>query len=131
MTKLFAALMGLALAIGFASPALAANMEVRFDNTVKGTRPDGTVINMFFEADNTFTGKASPGSMPFSFKFSGTWRMDGDKLCILQTEGRGKNKGIEKCETLEGDKVGDTWTVDTTDQDDKPVVQTMTIVEGR
>lgn len=120
-----------ALAMGLALPAYAASMEARFGNTVLATRPDGTKIKLFFEPGMTFTGKASPAGMPFSFSIAGTWRLDGNKLCILQTEGRGRNKGIEKCEPLEGDKIGDTWTVEVTDKDDKPVVQTMEITEGR
>ncbi len=120
-----------ALTMSVALPALAASMDARYGNTVHATRPDGTEINLFFNADQTFTGKASPASVPFSFSIAGTWRIDGDKLCILQTEGRGPNKGIEKCEPLEGDKIGDNWTVNVTDKDDKPVVQTMTITEGR
>lgn len=120
-----------ALAMGLALPAFAANMNARYGNTVLATRADGTKIKLYFEPDMTFTGKASPASMPFSFSIAGTWRVDGDKLCILQTEGRGPNKGVEKCEPLEGDKIGDTWTVNVTDKDDKPVVQTMTITQGR
>lgn len=113
------------------APALAANMDVRFANTVEGMRPDDTKIKLLFNADKTFTGTAKPHGGFLSFDFSGTWRMDGDKLCVLQTEGRGKNLNIEKCDTLQGDKIGDTWKVMVSDQDDKQVEQTMTIVEGR
>jgi hypothetical protein len=120
-----------ALGAIIALPALAATMDARYGNTVVGTRDDGTKIKLYFNADKTFTGEASPGSMPFSFDIAGTWRMDGQKLCVLQTEGRGPNKGIEKCEALEGDKVGDAWQVEVTDKDNKPVAQSMTIVEGR
>lgn len=120
-----------ALTMGLALPAFAASMDARYGNTVHATRPDGTEINLFFNADKSFTGKASPAGIPFSFSIAGTWRLDGDNVCVLQTEGRGPNKGVEKCEPLEGDKIGDTWTVDVTDKDGKPVVQTMTITEGR
>lgn len=129
-TRLIPALAGLAFAAALASPALAASMDIRFANTVHGTRPDGTELDLFFNKDNTFKGKVSPAGMPFSFKIAGSWKLDGDKLCILQTEGKGPNKGIEKCEPLKGDKVGDTWTVDAMSKDG-PVVQTMTIVAGR
>jgi hypothetical protein len=112
-------------------PAVAATMEARYGNTVLATRPDGTKIKLYFNADKTFTGEASPGSMPFSFDIAGTWRLDGDKLCVLQTEGRGRNKGIEKCEPLAGDKIGDSWTVDVTDRDGKTIVQSMSITQGR
>lgn len=113
------------------APALAANMDVRFANTVQGTRPDDTKITFLFNADKTFSGTANPHGGFLSFDFSGTWRIDGDKLCVLQTEGRGKNLNVEKCDTLQGDKIGDTWKVTVTDQDDKEVEQTMTIVAGR
>ena len=114
-----------------AAPALAASMDVRFANTVEGKRPDDTTIKLMFNADKTFTGTANPRGGFLSFDISGTWRMDGDKLCVLQTEGRGKNLNIEQCDPLQGDKVGDTWTVKVSDQDDKEVDQVMTIVEGR
>ncbi|MES1991381.1 MAG: hypothetical protein V4441_10580 [Pseudomonadota bacterium] len=119
------------LSVLSAAPALAANMDIRFANTVEGLRPDETKIRLFFNADKTFTGTAKPHGGFLSFDFSGTWRMDGDKLCVLQTEGRGKNLDIEKCDPLQGDKIGDTWKVMVSDQDDKPVEQTMTIIESR
>ncbi|HMM13754.1 MAG TPA: hypothetical protein PKA57_03940 [Parvibaculum sp.] len=117
-------------AAALAMPAFAASMEPRFDNTMVGTRPDGTVLKLYYNRDHTFSGEITPAGSPTSFEAKGTWRLDGDKLCVTP-ETPGGEPGPEACAVLKGDKVGDKWKTTVQGTDGKPVVQTVEIVKGR
>jgi hypothetical protein len=108
-----------------ASPALAASMEPRFGNTMIGTRPDGMVMKMYYNEDHTFTGEITPMGAPMAIRVSGTWKLDGDKLCVLP------QGGSESCAELKGDHVGDKWETTVRDVNGEPVVQQVEIVKGR
>ena len=114
-----------------ALPAFAASMEPRFGNTMLGTRPDGTVMKLYYNPDHTFSGEITPGGSPVSFEAKGTWKLDGDKLCVLSDLGPGGGKAPESCAMLKGDHVGDKWETTVQGVDGKPVVQKVEIVKGR
>ena len=46
-----------ALACAVALPAVAANMKARFGNTMLGTRPNGTVLKLYYNKDHSFFGR--------------------------------------------------------------------------
>ena len=114
-----------------ALPALAASMEPRFGNTMLGTRPDGTVMKLYYNADHTFSGEITPPGSPVSFEAKGTWNLKGDQLCVLSDLGPGSGTPPESCATLKGDHVGDKWQTTVQGTDGKPVVQSVEIVKGR
>lgn len=114
-----------------ALPALAASMEPRFGNTMLGTRPDGTVMKLYYNKDHSFSGEITPAGSPVAFEAKGTWRLDGDKLCVLSDTGPGQAKAPESCATLKGDHVGDKWETTVQGVDGKPVVQKVEIIKGR
>lgn len=120
-------LIGLALVlVGLSTmPALAASMEPRFGNTMVGTRPDGLLLKMYYNADKTFTGEITPPGAPMAIRINGTWWLKGDQLCILPDGGK------ESCAELKGDHVGDKWETTVTGIDGEPVVQTVEITKGR
>lgn len=127
-----AAVMVLAAAsMAVALPAMAANMEARFGNTMLGTRPDGTVLKIYYNKDHTFTGELTPAGSPTSFEAKGTWRLVGEKLCVKPEGGPGGKDAPESCALLKGDKVGDKWQTQVQGTDGKPVMQTVEIVKGR
>lgn len=123
-----------ALAAGammIALPAMAANMEARFGNTMLGIRPDGTILKLYYNADHSFSGEITPAGSPTSFEAKGTWKLKGDRLCVTP-EGTGPDgKAPESCALLKGDKVGDKWQTTVQGTDGKPVVQSVEIVKGR
>lgn len=125
-----AGLLALAAA-GIALPALAANMEARFGNTMLGIRPDGTILKLYYNKDHSFSGLITPAGSPTSFEAKGTWKLKGDKLCVTPEGGPGGAKGKESCALLKGDKVGDKWQTTVQGTDGKPVVQSVEIVKGR
>lgn len=125
-----AGLLALAAA-GVALPALAANMEARFGNTMLGIRPDGTILKLYYNKDHSFSGLITPAGSPTSFEAKGTWKLKGDKLCVTPEGGPGGAKGKESCALLKGDKVGDKWQTTVQGTDGKPVVQSVEIVKGR
>lgn len=119
-----------AAAMMAAVPALAASMEPRFGNTMLGTRPDGTVLKLYYNKDHSFSGEITPAGSPTSFEAKGTWRLDGNKLCV-KSEVAGGGETHESCAVLKGDKVGDKWQVEVQGADGKPVMQSVEIVKGR
>mgnify|MGYP003651402197 FL=1 len=112
-------------------PSLAGSMEPRFGNTMIASRPDGTVMKLYYNADKSFTGNIQPAGAPMTISINGTWRQDGDKLCVQPAAGPGGAMPPESCAELKGDHVGDTWETTVKGLDGEPVVQTVTIVKGR
>jgi hypothetical protein len=110
--------------------AAAANMEARFGNTMLGMRPDGTVLKLYYNEDHTFSGEITPAGSPTSFVAKGTWRLKGDKLCVMP-EDVPDGAAKESCALLKGDKVGDKWETEVRGTDGKPVIQKVEIVKGR
>lgn len=125
-----AAVLGMGLAMT-ALPALAANMEARFGNTMVGVRPDGTVLRLYYNKDHSFSGLITPAGSPTSFEAKGTWTLKGEKLCVTPEGGPGGAPAKESCALLKGDKVGDKWQTTVQGTDGKPVVQSVEIVKGR
>jgi hypothetical protein len=130
MRILWSGLLALALS-GVAVPALAASMTPRFGNTMLGTRPDGTVLKLYYNADHTFSGEIFPAGSPVTFEAKGTWRLEGKMLCVVPEGGPHGQKGAESCALLRGDHVGDKWQTTVKGVDGKPVVQSVEIVAGR
>jgi len=97
MTRLLTAAAVLALSAGV---AFAGSMDVRFTNTVKLTAADGTSTSLLYNADGTFTATGAQAG-------SGTWVLEGENICITPAGGE------KQCGPLKGEKVGDTWEIDT------------------
>lgn len=116
--------------VAAATPVLAASMEPRFGNTMQATRPDGTVLKLYYNRDHTFSGEIVQPGAPAPFEAKGTWRLDGDRLCVM-AEGPAGKPGRESCAVLKGDKVGDKWQSTVQGTDGKPVTQSVEIVKGR
>ncbi|MDO8288961.1 MAG: hypothetical protein Q7T44_07060 [Parvibaculum sp.] len=117
-----------------ALPAFAGNIEARFGNTMLATRPSGTVMKLWYNKDHTFTGEFQPAGAPMTFQTSGTWRVDGDNICVQPDNPPGttnETKAPESCALLKGDKVGDKWETTIKDIDGTSVVQTVEIIKGR
>jgi hypothetical protein len=114
-----------------ASPAFAADMSARFGNTKLATRPAGTVIKMYYNADHSFTGEMKPGGSQTIYEAKGTWRLDGGKLCVTPAGGTAEHKAPEVCAPLKGSSVGDKWQSEVPGTGGKTVVQTVEIVKGR
>jgi len=87
-------------------------MDPAFENTVQIEASDGTVTNIYFDPDGTYT---------TSDNQSGTWTLENSTLCT-QT---GENE--PNCSEIEEHSVGDSWSE--TDPEGNPV--TITIVAGR
>lgn len=120
-----------ALTAAFAGTACAASMEARFGNTMLATRPDGTVIKMYYDKDHSFSGELRPGGSETVYEAKGTWRLAGGKLCVTPAGGTAEHPAPESCAALKGSKVGDKWQTEVKGRDGKPVVQTVEIVKGR
>lgn len=112
-------------------PVLAGSMEPRFGNTMVATRPDGTVMKLYYDADKRFSGAIQPAGAPMAISINGTWRQDGDRLCVQPAAGPDGALPPESCAELKGDHVGDTWETTVKGMDGEPVVQTVKIVKGR
>jgi len=122
------------LATGVSFPALAGNIEARFGNTMLATRPSGTTMKLWYNADHTFTGELQAAGAPMALQTSGTWRVEGGKICVTPDNppgSEGAPKPRESCAALKGDKVGDEWETMVKDIDGKSVTQTVKIVKGR
>lgn len=111
--------------------ALAGNMQARFGNTVVATNPDGSMTKFYYNADKTFTAKAEAGGKVL-LETKGTWRQDGDKLCLTAETTLGPFEGgKERCVPLMGDKVGDKWTSPGKDAKGNDITINVEIVAGR
>lgn len=112
--------------------AFAGNMDARYGNTVVATNPDGSTTKFYYNADKTFTVKAEKDGKVLG-ESKGTWRQDGDKLCLTAETTFGPfEAGKERCVPLMGDKVGDSWTTPGgKDANGNDIVITVKIVAGR
>lgn len=122
---------GAALSAMLCGTAFAASMEARFGNTMLGTRPDGTVLKIFYNKDHTFSGELTPPGSTTPLVAKGTWRIEGKNLCLTPLAGPDGKPSRESCALLKGDKVGDKWQTEVRGPDGQPVVQTVEIVKGR
>ena len=118
------------LATLFVGPALAGSMEVRFGNTVVATYPDGSTSKFFYNKDGTLTAKYTQSGKVTDT--TGKWRVDGVNVCItVQAAMTIFEAGKERCVPLNGDKVGDKWTIPLKDTSGKDITVNVTIVAGR
>ncbi|MFO1186690.1 MAG: hypothetical protein U1E87_04105 [Alphaproteobacteria bacterium] len=130
--KLIVRLLGAALAglVLFGS-AFAGNMSARFGNTVVATYPDGTTTKFYYNEDKTFSAKTESAGKTLA-ETSGTWRQDGDKLCLTAKTPFGPfEAGKERCVPLMGDKAGDKWTTPGKDANGNDITINVEIVAGR
>src|SRR6185436_2256569 len=77
-------LTGVALAIMSLSFAHAADdpMASRYGNTLVVKAPDGKeVVRLYYDAGGTMSAKLADGKTT-----KGSWKLEGDKLCVTQTE---------------------------------------------
>ena len=104
-------LAGIALAALSASLAFAAAdpMASRYGNTVVAKGADGKELGRtYYNADSTYTRKTADGK-----ESKGTWKMEGDKICLTQTEPAPEKPDMAKvCLPFPGEKkIGDSWDV--------------------
>jgi len=102
---------GIALAIMSLSFAHAADdpMASRYGNTLVIKGADGKeVIRLYYDADGKISTKAADGKTT-----KGTWKMEGDKICVTQTEPAPEaTMAGAQCQPFSGaHKVGDTWEI--------------------
>ena len=98
-----------ALAAFSASFAIAADdpMASRYGNTIATTTADGKPAgNAYYNADHTMSRKTPDGK-----EMKGTWKLDGDKLCITQTDPAPAPDMKPTCLPFAQHKVGDSWDV--------------------
>lgn len=118
-------LMGVAAAALSATLAMAADdpMASRYGNTVVVKTPDGKEFGrLYYDADHKATRKMANGQ-----EIKGTWALEGNNLCFMQTEPAPKPEEVKQCAPFSGPKnVGDSWEV-TTPQGKL----TATLVKGR
>jgi hypothetical protein len=102
-------LAGLVAAAFSVSMAMAADdpMASRYGNTVVAKGADGKEIGRtYYNADGTYERSTPAG------KSKGTWKMDGGKLCLTQTEPAPPAAQGTVCLPFPGPKkVGDSWEV--------------------
>jgi len=104
MTALALVIMSLSFAHAADDP-----MASRYGNTLVIKGPDGKeIIRLYYDAGGTYSGKTPDGKT-----VKGTWKMDGDKLCVTQTEPPpDATMTGPQCTPFSGaHKVGDTWEV--------------------
>jgi hypothetical protein len=99
-------------AVAFAASVMVAvaaedPMAGRYGNTVVTTTADGKEAGRtYYNADGTFSRKTPAGEV------KGTWKLDGDKLCLTQTEPAPPAGAAATCIPAHGGKkVGDSWDV--------------------
>jgi hypothetical protein len=118
--KLFARVLLSGAALGFAlaaTPAIAQDFDVAYDNTILVTLAGGEELRYYFEPDGSFR-----GVMPDGAEVSGAWDIDGEEICFLGAE------GDRDCAPYHADKaVGDSWAQPGMNGEDV----TVTIVAGR
>jgi len=120
-------LSGIALTIMSLSFANAADdpMASRYGNTLVVKSPDGKeVIRLYYDAGGAMSAKLADGKTT-----KGTWKLEGDKLCVTQTEPPpDASMTAPQCTPFSGaKKVGDTWDVTRPDG----VKLTVTLQQGR
>ena len=80
-------------------------MATRFGNTTKVTYPGNMVVKIWYSADHTFTGESGGNAI------AGTWKIDGDKICVTTTTGSMPNMPATQCNPVAARKVGESWTL--------------------
>jgi hypothetical protein len=99
-----AALMSLSLAHAADDP-----MASRYGNTLVIKGAEGKeVIRLYYDQNGGYSAKSADGTME-----KGTWKMEGDKICVTQTEPPPEAGMLNpSCVPFSGArKVGDTWEV--------------------
>lgn len=99
-------------AVAFAASAVVAlaaedPMAGRYGNTVVTTTADGKEAGRsYYDADGKFSRTTPAGTV------KGTWKLDGDKVCITQTEPAPAAGATPTCIPANGGKkAGDSWDV--------------------
>jgi hypothetical protein len=102
LAGMVAAALGVSLALAADDP-----MAGRYGNTVVTSTADGKEVGRtYYNADGTLTRKTPAGEI------KGTWKIEGDKLCITQTEPAPPAGTAPVCVPgFAGKKVGDSWDV--------------------
>jgi len=103
-------LTAVAVAAFSATLAMAADdpMASRYGNTVVAKGADGKEVGRtYYNADGTMSRKTADGK-----ETKGTWKLEGDKVCITQTEPAPPANTAPTCLPFPGAKnVGDSWDV--------------------
>jgi len=103
-------LAGIACVALSASLAFAADdpMASRYGNTIVAKTADGKEAGRtYYNADGTMSRKTPDGK-----ESKGTWKIEGDKICITQTDPAPAAGAAPTCLPFPGAKnVGDTWDV--------------------
>ena len=103
-------LTAVAIAAFSVSMAMAADdpMASRYGNTIVAKGADGKEVGRsYYNADGTLTRKTADGK-----ETKNTWKMEGDKICITQTEPAPPAAMAPVCLPFPGaKKVGDSWDV--------------------
>jgi len=118
---------GIALVIMSLSFAHAADdpMAWRYGNTLVIKGPDGKeIIRLYYDQGGALSTKMTDGKTS-----KGTWKLEGDKICVTQTEpAPDPSMPTPQCQPFSGaHKVGDTWEVTRADG----VKLTATLQQGR
>ena len=104
-------LAGLAVAAMGVATAYAADdpMATRYGNTLVIKAADGKeVVRLYYDQDGKLSTKTPDGKTT-----KGTWKMDGDKICVAQTEPPPPaDMTSPQCQPFTGShKVGESWEV--------------------
>lgn len=102
LAGMVAAALGVSLALAADDP-----MASRYGNTVVAKSADGKEIGRtYYDADGKYTRKTPAGES------KGTWKMDGGKICLTQTEPAPPATQGTVCLPFPGaKKIGDSWEV--------------------
>ena len=103
MNKLILSVVAVAFSAG---AAFAADpMSSLYGNTLVVTMADGMATKLMYKPDHTFTGVDGKGQ-----KISGTWAVDGDKVCATQVQPPPAAGAEKHCGPVMSDKkAGDKW----------------------
>jgi YD repeat-containing protein len=97
-------------AVSFAAAHAADDpMAPRYGNTLVIKGADGKeMIRLYYDQGGVLSTKAPDGKTT-----KGTWKLEGDKICVTQTEPKPEaNMAAPQCSPFTGGhKVGDTWEV--------------------
>jgi hypothetical protein len=118
-------LLGAALAALTATAAYADQFAGIYGNTVNITRPDGSKVVVYVNADKTWEQRTADGKV---VKGTFVWESD-TKVCFTVTDPKPeKPEDGKSCDEITGNhKAGDTWT----ETDSKGGKTTISIVAGR
>lgn len=92
-----------ALALSATAAMAQGTVSTRFGNTVV-SKGDGPEVHTYYNADGTFTGKV----IGMKLTLKGTWKVDGDKLCLTYDPPPPTVKN-PVCVPNEEHAIGDTW----------------------